>query len=184
MSWTSWKFWTVASVIVGFISFLGFGLTMDPKKVPSPLIGRVAPDFELTSFNGGDSVRLSELRGQPVVINFWASWCVECRVEAGVLESFYQEFDRKKGEVRLLGVAIQDTPEKAKAFAQHFGKTYFLGIDQANGQIALDYGIYGVPETFFIDAEGVIQFKQIGGVTPELMVKQLDALRSPSTPKS
>ena len=167
--WTSWKFWTVWVIVLGLITLLAFGFTTDPKKVPSPLLGRPAPDFQVNELNGEQKFSLSEFKGKPVVLNFWASWCAECRTEAVILEDFFQKYGVNKKQLVMIGIAIQDTPKKAKAFARHFGKTYLLGLDDAAGNIALDYGIYGVPETFFIDLEGNIFHKTIGMVTKELM---------------
>ena len=167
--WTSWKFWTVWVIVLGLITLLAFGFTTDPKKVPSPLLGRLAPDFQVNELNGEQKFSLSEFKGKPVVLNFWASWCAECRTEAVILEDFFQKYGVNKKQLVMIGIAIQDTPKKAKAFARHFGKTYLLGLDDDAGNIALDYGIYGVPETFFIDPEGNIFDKTIGMVTKELM---------------
>ena len=167
--WTSWKFWTVWVIILGLISLLGFGFTTDPKKVPSPLIGRNAPDFQVYELNGEQKFSLSEFTGRPIVLNFWASWCAECRTEAVILEEFFQKYGVKNKKLVMIGIAIQDSPKKAKAFARHFDKTYHLGLDDDAGNIALDYGIYGVPETFFIDPKGIIFHKTIGMVSTELM---------------
>ncbi|MBF0279468.1 MAG: redoxin domain-containing protein [SAR324 cluster bacterium] len=176
MSWRSLKFWGVMLVILGFIGLLAFGLTSDPKKVPSPLLGKMAPDFSVTSLDGKSSLKLSELKGIPVVLNFWGSWCPECTREAPVLEAFYQRYDKGQNKVRVLGIAFQDTPSRAKAFAKRFGKNYFLALDDDEGSIALNYGLYGAPETFFIDPKGIIRFKQVGGVTPDLLLEQLESM--------
>ena len=174
--WKSWQFWAVLSSILGFIALLAFGFTTDPKKVPSPLLGRPAPDFELTSLNGRQKIRLSELKGKFVLLNFWASWCQECRVEAHVLEAFHKKYGSETEQVQVIGIAIQDTSAKAKAFALRFGKTYFLGLDDSAGNIAIDYGIYGVPETYFINQDGTTFYKHIGGGTTELVEKQFEPL--------
>ena len=167
--WTSWKFWTVWVIVLGLITLLAFGFTTDPKKVPSPLLGRPAPDFQVNELNGEQKFSLSEFKGIPIVLNFWASWCAECRTEAVILENFFQKYGVNNKQLVMIGIAIQDSPKNAKAFARHFGKTYLLGLDDDAGNIALDYGIYGVPETFFIDPEGIIFYKIIGMVTKELM---------------
>ena len=167
--WTSWKFWAVWVIVSGLILLLAFGFTTDPKKVPSPLIGTLAPNFEFNELNEEQKFSLSEFKGIPIVLNFWASWCSECRTEAIVLEKFFQKYGVKNKKVVMIGIAIQDSPTKAKAFAKHFGKTYLLGLDDEAGNIALDYGIYGIPETFFIDPNGIIFHKTIGMVTMELM---------------
>ena len=167
--WTSWKFWAVWVIVLGLIILLAFGFTTDPKKVPSPLMGRPAPDFQVDELNGEQKFSLSEFKGIPIVLNFWASWCAECRTEAVILENFFQKYGVNNKQLVMIGIAIQDSPKNAKAFARHFGKTYLLGLDDDSGNIALDYGIYGVPETFFIDTEGNIFHKTIGMVTKELM---------------
>ena len=167
--WTSWKFWAVWVIVLGLIILLASGFTTDPKKVPSPLMGRPAPDFQVDELNGEQKFSLSEFKGIPIVLNFWASWCAECRTEAVILENFFQKYGVNNKQLVMIGIAIQDSPKNAKAFARHFGKTYLLGLDDDAGNIALDYGIYGVPETFFIDPEGNIFHKTIGMVTKELM---------------
>ena len=167
--WASWKPWGVLALVGSLIGLFAFGFTIDPKKVPSPLVGKPAPEFEVNLLApASGTLQLAELRGKPVVLNFWASWCAECRVEAAVLEAFHHRHGLS-GQVVVLGVAIQDTPQQAAAFAQRFGKSYLLGLDDAKGSIAIEYGIYGVPETFLIDASGVIRKKHIGGGATELL---------------
>jgi len=167
--WTSYKFWAVWMIVLGLIILLAFGFTTDPKKVPSPLMGRPAPDFKINELNGEQKFSLSEFKGIPIVLNFWASWCAECRTEAVILENFFQKYGANNKQLVMIGIAIQDSSKNAKAFARHFGKTYLLGLDDDAGNIGLDYGIYGVPETFFIDPDGNIFHKTIGIVTKELM---------------
>ena len=167
--WTSWKFWAVWVIVLGLIILLAFGFTTDPKKVPSPLMGKPAPDFQVDELIGEQKLSLSEFKGIPIVLNFWASWCAECRTESVILENFFQKYGVNNKQLVMIGIAIQDSPKNAKAFARHFGKTYLLGLDDDVGNIALDYGIYGVPETFFIDPEGNIFHKTIGMDTTELI---------------
>ena len=167
----SWKLWIVWCSIIALIGLLGFGFTKDPKKVPSPLIGKSAPDFEFKLLNVDRKMRLKNLKGKAVLLNFWASWCQECKIEAKILESFYKKFDLGKEKVKVVGIGIQDSPSKAMDFVNLFGKTYIVGLDDDGGNIALDYGIYGVPETFFIDPEGKIFYKHIGIVSMELLEK-------------
>ena len=175
-----WKrpgFWISWASIAGLIAVFAFGFSTDPKKVPSPLIGKSAPDFVVRQLDGNQEIRLSQIK-TPVVLNFWASWCVECRGEAHVLEAFHQKQKNSDKPLTVLGISIQDSEENARAFARQFGKTYFLALDDPSGSIAMDYGIYGVPETFFIDAEGNIRHKQIGGVTATLLNQQKEILFS------
>jgi len=150
------------------VAVLGYGLRIDTSKVPPANIDKPAQDFrvawvqgkDLVSATTGDHFTLADLKGRPVVLNFWASWCVSCRQEAVELEKFWQAH---KDQVLVVGIAIQDSAEDAKRFAAYFGKTYAIGLDE-DGKAAIDYGVSGVPETFLIDAQGVIRHKEIGPV--------------------
>ena len=158
------------------VALFAFGFTTDPKEVPSPLVNLPAPDFTVQDLKTGETITLSGLAGNVVVLNFWASWCVACREEALVLESAHQHYQSNKAPVRFVGIAVQDTPEKALSFADTFGKTYQLALDNAAGDIGLDYGLYGVPETFFIDARGIIRRKYIGALSPDVLGEVVDGL--------
>ena len=174
--WKSWQFWGVMLAIAGLTAVLAFGFTRNPKEVQSPLVNRPAPNFTVQEMNTGASLTLSELRGTPVLLNFWASWCAACRDEAVILESAHQRWGKDPSKFRVVGIAIQDTVENARKFAKRFGKTYFLALDNPQGDIALNYGVYGVPESFFIDAQGIIRYKKIGAVTRETVEEQVPAL--------
>ncbi|MCZ6728338.1 MAG: redoxin domain-containing protein [SAR324 cluster bacterium] len=182
--WKSWKLWLVMAgvgAVVGAIGgVLAYGLTVNPKFVKSPLLNGPAPNFTITRLGGGETLTLSELKGTPVLLNFWASWCLACRDEAHVLQAAHKLYEEGQGRLRVLGIAIQDTPEKSMAFARAFGKTYFLALDNVAGDISLSYGLYGVPETFFIDAQGIIRFKHVGAVTPQLVRNNLATLLAPN----
>lgn len=153
-------------VVLALVAVLAFGLR---PKSSTLLQGRAAPDFELTAFNGefeGQSFSLQELRGQPVVLNFWASWCVECDKEMALLEQAWHDY-RDKG-VWFIGVDYLDIDSEGLAYLDRFGITYPNGPD-IGSRIFQDYQCTGVPETFFIDKEGVIQHVQIGPLTrPQL----------------
>lgn len=174
--WASWKFWTVMAGIMAIIALLAFGFTTNPRVMESPLIGKPAPAFSVTGMNTGEPLSLAELRGTPVVLNFWASWCVACRAEAARLQAAHLRYERELGAIRMIGIAIQDTLEDARAFAQEHGKTYFLAMDSPAGDISLNYGLYGVPETFFIDGNGIIRHKHIGEITWEVLESQIRKL--------
>lgn len=173
--WKTPIFWFSWCTVLGLLAIFVFSFSTDPTKVPSPLIGKAAPDFVVRELGGNRTLQLKRL-GTPILLNFWASWCVECQAEAGVLENFHQEQLKRENPVIVLGIAIQDNIETARDFAQRFGKSYFLALDDPSGSIALDYGIYGVPETFFIDASGIIRHKHIGGITSGLLWKQRSLL--------
>lgn len=172
----SWKFWAVFAGIASLVGLLAYGFTVDPKLVKSPLLGKPAPGFMVERLGGGEPLTLSSLKGRPVLLNFWASWCVACREEALILQAAHMRYEKAEGKIKVIGIAIQDTEEKAIAFAKKFGKTYFLGLDNEAGDISLSYGLYGVPETFFIDAEGVIRYKHVGAVSTELVDREINKL--------
>ncbi|MEI6833952.1 MAG: redoxin domain-containing protein [bacterium] len=161
-------------VAAGIFGILLKGLTLNPTVLKSSQLGKVAADFEVEVLEGSSwlpkvtdgKVSLRDLRGKTVVLNFWASWCVSCRQEARELETYWQR--SREQNVIVLGIAIQDTPEAAKDFAKTHGKTYPIGID-STGKTSIDYGVSGVPETFVIDSNGVIQHKETGPVTAELL---------------
>ena len=162
---TSWKFWAVMLFIVGLTSLFAFGFTRNPKVVESPLVGRPAPGFSLTEMNTGEPLDHNRLRGTPYLLNFWASWCTACREEAPYLKMAYERYEKPGRNFRVVGIAIQDTVEKARAFAQRYGKAYYLALDDQQGSISLNWGLYGVPETFFVNADGIISHKHIGALT-------------------
>ncbi len=156
------------------LALLAYGLSRDPRAIPTPLIGKPATPFTLTLFDGRQ-LSLEELRGQVVFLNFWASWCPPCRAEARTLEAAWQKYQDR--DVVFLGVNIQDTDEAARGFLQEFGITYPNGRDGA-GKIAIDYGVWGLPETFIIDRDGRITYKHIGALGRTTITTKLDeALR-------
>ncbi|MBI2088818.1 MAG: TlpA family protein disulfide reductase [Deltaproteobacteria bacterium] len=153
------------AVILPLIGLLAFGFSRDPRFISSPLIGRQAPPFALTLFDG-KRISLEELRGKVVFLNFWASWCPPCRAEARDLEASWQRF--KDQDIVFLGVDIQDTEAAARDFLKEFNISYPNGRD-ASGKIAIDYGVWGIPETFFIDPTGKITYKHVGSLGTQLI---------------
>ncbi len=128
----------------------------------SPLVGHPAPDFTVTLYNGapGQRLHLAALKGKPVVVNFWASWCVPCQDEAAILRASWQ---KHQGEgVVYIGISYQDKPDAAKAFLSQYGIAYPAAPDDATGSIAIAYGVTGPPETAFIDRNGMVAGK-VGG---------------------
>jgi cytochrome c biogenesis protein CcmG, thiol:disulfide interchange protein DsbE len=144
---------------IGLLFFaLASGFGRDPHQVPFALKGKPAPDFTLTRLDNGERVRLSQLRGRPVVLNFYASWCGPCQEEHPILAMAAQ---RLRGEANFFGVIFEDTPEEARKFAQPLEPTFPQLIDPQS-RMAVDYGVTGVPETYFIDADGIIRDKVVG----------------------
>lgn len=169
----SWRNVLVLVVVTSVIGLLGFGLTLDPDDVPSPLVGETAPSFELSRLEGGDVLSLASLAGRPVVVNFWASWCLACIQEHPALVRAWRRY-RDQG-VELLGVVYQDTPGNARRYIQERGGGWTQLLDPGT-RAAIDFGVYGVPETFFIDGRGIITHKHIGPVNDDVMDTQIRSL--------
>jgi cytochrome c biogenesis protein CcmG, thiol:disulfide interchange protein DsbE len=157
-------------VIAPFLWLLAYGFTRDSRYIKSPLLAKPAPPFTLTLFDGS-KLTLNDLRGKAVFLNFWASWCPPCRAEARDLEAAWQRI-KNKDEV-FLGVAMQDTEKDARAFLDEFKITYPNGTDPS-GKIAVDFGVWGIPESFFIDPQGRITYKHVGGIRAELVTTKLE----------
>ena len=132
----------------------------------------LARDFSL-ELHGGGEVSLAELRGKVVMVDFWASWCAPCRYEAPVLEQTYREY--AGAEVEFVGVNIWDLPDSAAAYVEEFGVSYPNGVD-ADGVIAIDYGVKGIPEKFFIDRQGIVRQKFVGPIRADKLRETLDGL--------
>ena len=165
--------WAIPLAVVPVLALLAYGFRTDPRIIPSPLVGKPAAPFALTTFDG-KPVSLEALRGKVVVVNFWASWCVPaCYDEAPSLERAWQAY--RDRDVVLIGVNIQDKEEPARRFLAQFRHTFPNAPDPA-GRVSVDYGVYGVPETFFIDRKGRVRFKQVGSVTDEIMKQQVEKL--------
>jgi cytochrome c biogenesis protein CcmG/thiol:disulfide interchange protein DsbE len=152
----------VLAPVLGLVGLLAYGFRTDPREIPSPLLGRPAAPFSLAPFDGG-RFDLAEQRDRVVVVNFWASWCVPCREEAPVLEAAWQAH-RNRGVV-IVGVNVQDSEPAARTFIETFGLTFPNGPDPG-GRIAIEYGVYGIPETFVIGRDGRIAYKHVGVVAP------------------
>ena len=167
-----WR-WLLPLAALPVLALLAYGFVLDPRNIPSPLVGRPAAAFTLTAFDG-TSVSLEALRGKVVVVNFWASWCKPaCYDEAPVLERAWRTY-RDRGVI-VLGVDMQDTAEAAQEFIRRFELTFPNAPDHG-GKVAVEYGVYGVPETFFVDRAGTIRAKHVGAVTDEVIRGTLDRL--------
>ncbi|MFT6394481.1 MAG: cytochrome c biogenesis protein CcmG/thiol:disulfide interchange protein DsbE [Methylophilaceae bacterium] len=151
-------------LFVVLVGFLGKGLFLNPREVPSPLIGKPAPTFEAPVL--GDSSKTfstEEMKGKVWLLNTWASWCVACREEHPLL------VEMRKHDIPLYGLAYKDVETDALVVLESMGDPYITTANDADGTIGIDYGVYGVPETYVIDKKGIIRYKQIGPITPEAL---------------
>ncbi|MFW6202057.1 MAG: TlpA family protein disulfide reductase [Gemmatimonadota bacterium] len=173
-----------ALLVVPVVVLFAFGLTRDPTVVRSTLPGRAAPEFALATMDPGpgsglvgerpDSVRLSELRGRVVVLNFWASWCLACRDEHAALSAAARAY-RDDG-VRFYGILYQDRPALARAWIAEMGGQSYPTLLDPGSTTAIAYGLTGVPETIFIGPDGRVAHKQIGPVTRAMLRERIEAL--------
>jgi len=157
-------------VIFGvLVVFLAIGLGRDPHEVPSPLINKPAPPFKLAQLKDpSKSFSAEEMRGRVWLLNVWASWCISCRDEHPLLLEY-----SRSGALPIFGLNYKDRPEDALAWLQELGDPYVLSVSDLDGRVGIDYGVYGAPETYLIDQQGVIRFKQIGPVTPDVWTKSI-----------
>lgn len=145
------------------------GLKLNPREVPSPLIGKPAPAFRLATLEDLNREVTQEIfKGKISLLNVWASWCLSCREE----HPFLLELARR-GEVQVLGLNYKDDRSQALRWLAQLGNPYELSLYDPTGRVALDYGVYGVPETFLIDQEGIIRYKQIGPLTEEVWREEI-----------
>lgn len=167
-------------IAVPLIALLAAGFGRDPSVVASPLINKPAPSFRLPTIDG-KSLSLASLRGKVVVLNFWASWCVSCQAEHGYLLNAYHVYGPKG--VAVVGVLYQDSTSAARSFLHTYGGDWPVLKDPGQ-QTAIDYGVIKVPETYFIDRAGVVRYKSVGPVTPDVLTEQLNRLTSRHPPGS
>ncbi len=147
-------------VLLGVL--LAFGLKLDPRKLPSPLVGKTLPGFSLPTLDDPNKLFTNaDLKGKVVLINVWASWCVACRQEHPVLMAVARE-----RQVPLIGLNYKDKREDALRVLKTEGNPYEVSIVDANGRVGIDWGVYGVPETFVIDKQGVVRERHVGPISP------------------
>ena len=159
----SLRFILPLAVFAILVGFLWRGLRLDPHEVPSPLINKPAPGFALTRLDDPTAIiRRDDMLGKVWMLNVWASWCVACREEHPTLVAF----SRTKA-VPIIGLNYKDTRPEGLGWLNQFGNPYEASIFDQDGRVGIDFGVYGVPETFIIDKQGVIRFKQIGPLTPQ-----------------
>lgn len=160
--------------LAAFLALLGlllYGLynAEDKSELPSPLIGKPVPSFALPAlFEPERTVTPADLAGAPYLVNFWASWCVTCRVEHPVIEDL-----ARTGRIRIIGFNFRDEETDAKAWLARWGDPYDLHLADRDGRVSIDFGVYAAPETFLVDASGRIVFKHLGALTPEVIEQEI-----------
>jgi cytochrome c biogenesis protein CcmG, thiol:disulfide interchange protein DsbE len=156
-------------IFLVLVLFLAVGLSLNPREVPSPLIGKAAPAFRLPLLQDpGRSFGTEDLKGKVWILNVWASWCAACLEEHPILVEF-----SKANVLPIYGLNYKDKHEDALKWLSEHGNPYALSIEDGDGRVGIDYGVYGVPETYLIDGNGVIRYKRVGPVTPEILQNKI-----------
>ena len=168
----SLRFLIPLALFVGLAWFLYAGLSLNPREVPSPLIGKPAPAFALPRLDDpAQTVKREDLLGKVWVMNVWASWCAPCREEHPLVVAFARE--RK---VPVIGLNYKDRPGDARTWLERLGNPYVATLIDFDGKVGIDFGVYGVPETFVIDAQGVVRFKHVGVLTRQVISQKIEPL--------
>jgi cytochrome c biogenesis protein CcmG/thiol:disulfide interchange protein DsbE len=166
------KFLLPLGVFLGLVAFLAAGLKLNPREVPSPLIDKPAPAFTLTQLeNPAQTIRRDDLLGKVWMLNVWASWCVACRQEHPLLVKFSQS-----KLLPIYGLNYKDSRPDGLQWLARFGNPYDASLFDQDGRVGIDWGVYGVPETFIIDRQGVVRFKHIGPLTPDVIRSRIEPL--------
>lgn len=156
-------------VFVAMVVFFSYGLQRNPHHVPSPFINEPAPELGLPLLKAPNkTLYIEELRGEPALVNVWASWCIACRAEHDVLLRLARETD-----LTIVGLNYKDERAAALRWLANRGNPYTLIAVDANGQVGIEWGVYGVPESYLIDAQGIIRYKQIGPLTWNVVQEQI-----------
>ena len=162
----------VPIVVVPVVLLLLHGFSRDPAAIPSALIGKPMPLFSLVTLDGR-TMTAADLRGKPVVLNFWASWCPSCVDEHAALLNAAQRYGNS---VQIVGVLYQDNPDGARGFEARYGEPSWPTLLDPNGSLAIDFGVSGPPESYVIDANGIVRYKQFGPLTPQVIADEVGRL--------
>jgi len=166
------RFLLPLALFLVLVGFLAVGLRLDPREVPSPLVGKPAPAFQAVALARPEAtIKRDDLLGKVWMLNVWASWCAACREEHPLLVEY-----ARRGGVPIYGLNYKDKREDGLGWLRRFGDPYTESLFDPDGRIGLDYGVYGVPETFVIDRTGVIRYKHIGPITPEVLRDKIEPL--------
>jgi cytochrome c biogenesis protein CcmG/thiol:disulfide interchange protein DsbE len=181
-----WGFVPLA-LFVGMVAFLAVGLQRNPQEIPSPLIGRPAPAFQLPVVGGSGTFSQAQLKDQLTLVNVWATWCAGCREEHPILMALsrqpglqmvginYKELQASDlaGQDPLSASAVQKATERSQAWLQKHGQAFGVNLLDLDGRVGMDFGVYGLPETYLVDREGVVRFKHAGALTPDVVQHKL-----------
>ena len=180
------KFLIPLGLFLGLVIFLAIGLNRDPREIPSPLINKPAPEFSLPTLNGDTPFSPADMRGKVWMFNVWATWCVACREEHPVLVAFAQKYNvpivglsykeiqpQDPAAKQTDAIKLQVARERSAVWLQRHGNPYTTSVMDLDGRVGIQYGVYGVPETYVIDPQGAIRFKHVGAVTPQLLAEKI-----------
>lgn len=174
-------------LFLGMVVFLAVGLNRNPQEIPSPLIGRPAPVFQLPSMDAAQSVSTAAFKGQLTLVNFWATWCAGCKDEHPILLALsrqpglqmvginYKELQASElsGQATQSPESLQKARLRSQAWLQKNGQAFGQNLMDMDGRVGMDFGVYGLPETYLIDRDGVVRFKHAGALTPEVVQQKL-----------
>ena len=167
------KFLTPLILFVGLAALLFYGLKLDPRKVPSPLVGKPAPQFSLPALQDPNRmVSDAEFKGKISLVNVWASWCVSCRAEHAEL----MKLSREEQDIQIMGLNWKDDPNDATRMLRTFGDPYVVSAFDPDNKVGIHWGVYGAPETFIVDFEGIIRYKHIGPIDRKVWEQTLRPL--------
>ncbi|CAN1568488.1 TrxA Thiol-disulfide isomerase and thioredoxins [Burkholderiaceae bacterium] len=180
------KFLIPLGLFLGLVVFLAVGLKLDPREIPSPLVNKPAPEFSLPTLSGDATFSPKDMLGQVWMFNVWATWCVACREEHPVLVAFaqknslpivglsYKEIQPQDAAAKASdAVKLQVARERSVVWLKRHGNPYVTSVMDLDGRVGINYGVYGVPETYIIDKQGVIRYKRVGVVTPQLLADKI-----------
>jgi cytochrome c biogenesis protein CcmG/thiol:disulfide interchange protein DsbE len=163
------RFLLPLGIFIALVVMLGAGLSLNPREVPSPLIGKPAPEFKLPHLQQPERLfSPREATGKVWVLNVWASWCAPCRDEHPLMTAL-----ARSGLAPVYGLNYKDKREDAIRWLEQYGDPYAASVSDIDGRVGIDYGVYGVPETYVIDKQGVIRYKRVGPVTPEILKEKI-----------
>ena len=183
------RVWVLLPLVVflGLVAFLAVGLNRNPKEIPSPLIGRAAPTFELPVVGSSQPFSSAQFKGRVSLVNLWATWCAGCREEHPLLMALaqqpglhmvglnYKELQASdlSGQSPVGPAAVQQATARQQAWLQQQGQAFHVNLLDLDGRVGMDWGVYGLPETYLVDREGVVRFKHAGALTPEVVQQEL-----------